>query len=73
MSDLISQKLGGRGWLKDLDQLQKLRAFVDDEAFQRQWMEIKVHNKARFNVSIYEPISSNKPCSGFDDVVDPVG
>ena len=45
LSDLITQKLGGTQWLKDLSQLSKLKAYAGDAAFQKDWMETKLKNK----------------------------
>jgi starch phosphorylase len=41
---LISAKLG-HGWVTDLDQLEGLKAHLDDTAFADQWMAVKKHNK----------------------------
>ncbi|KAJ3057511.1 Non-essential glycogen phosphorylase [Rhizophlyctis rosea] len=47
LSDLITQKLGGTQWLKDLSQLSKIKAYATDAAFQKAWMETKHKNKVR--------------------------
>ncbi|KAJ1336513.1 hypothetical protein BSLG_007297 [Batrachochytrium salamandrivorans] len=47
LSDLISEKLSGDGWLSDLNLLSKLSSFSDDLSFQNRWMEIKRINKVR--------------------------
>ncbi|KAI1468706.1 glycosyltransferase family 35 protein [Daldinia caldariorum] len=47
LSDLISSKIGGYGFLKDLTLLNKLEAFVDDKEFRKEWAEIKYANKVR--------------------------
>ncbi|MCJ1448055.1 MAG: Non-essential glycogen phosphorylase [Stictis urceolatum] len=47
LSELIASKLGGYDFLKDLTQLNKLEAFVDDAAFKKEWQEIKYANKVR--------------------------
>ncbi len=46
LSTLISDKIGD-GWVTDLDQLDRLRAFADDSDFQEQWQQIKHQNKQR--------------------------
>ncbi len=46
LSALISEKLGGEGWLRDLDQLAGLEAFVDDAEFRSAWRAVKQQNKA---------------------------
>ncbi|KAI8925852.1 glycosyl transferase [Entophlyctis helioformis] len=47
LSDLITEKLGGDRWLRELDSLSELKAFADDREFQKRWMAIKRTNKAR--------------------------
>ncbi|KAJ3376341.1 Non-essential glycogen phosphorylase, partial [Entophlyctis sp. JEL0112] len=47
LSSLIADKLGSELFLKDLSELQKLKAFASDPVFQKQWMEIKHINKIR--------------------------
>ncbi len=44
LADLINQKIG-QEWLKDLSQLKKLEAFVEDKEFRKQWRAIKQENK----------------------------
>ena len=44
LSDLITSKIGDR-WVKDLTELRKLEAFVDDPEFQATWRTIKQDNK----------------------------
>ncbi len=46
LAALITQKLGGTAWVRDLDLLQKLGKFAGDAAFQREFMAIKRANKA---------------------------
>jgi starch phosphorylase len=44
LSKLITSKIGDR-WIKKLDELQQLEAFVDDPGFQLEWRRIKQHSK----------------------------
>lgn len=45
LSNLITEKIG-QGWVKDLDELRKIEAFVDDPQFRAQWRQIKYENKS---------------------------
>jgi starch phosphorylase len=47
LSELIASKCGGLGFLKDLNELNRLEAFVDDKEFKKEWAEIKYANKVR--------------------------
>ncbi|KAK5112380.1 hypothetical protein LTR62_004343 [Meristemomyces frigidus] len=47
LSELIAAKLGGYDFLKDLNLLSKLEAFVDDKEFRKEFQEIKYANKVR--------------------------
>ncbi|PSB68114.1 glycogen phosphorylase [filamentous cyanobacterium CCP1] len=47
LSELITEKIGD-GWLKNLDELQKLEAFVDDPQFRARWRQIKHDRKYSF-------------------------
>ena len=44
LADLICEKIG-KGWVTDLDELQKLIPYVDDADFRNRFMEIKRDNK----------------------------
>jgi len=44
LSQLITQKIGS-DWITKLDELKKLEQFIHDEAFLREWEEIKLENK----------------------------
>lgn len=44
LANLISSKIG-TDWLKDLQQMRKLEAFIDDSQFCQSWQEIKQQNK----------------------------
>jgi starch phosphorylase len=46
LSGLITERIG-KGWLTDLDQLQKLREYAEDDEFQRQFRAVKHANKER--------------------------
>ncbi|WP_416673998.1 glycogen/starch/alpha-glucan phosphorylase [Egbenema bharatensis] len=47
LAELITEKIGDR-WLKDLDELRKLEAFVDDPQFRARWRQIKHDRKFSF-------------------------
>ncbi len=44
LADLICEKIG-KGWVKDLDELQKLLPYAEDADFRRRFMDIKKENK----------------------------
>jgi len=46
LTKLISDKIGCN-WPRDLDALQELNAFMDDQEFQKEFMAIKLRNKER--------------------------
>jgi starch phosphorylase len=45
LSALISEGLGGDGWLRDLDLLAGLEPLADDPAFRQRWRAVKRQNK----------------------------
>lgn len=45
LSNLITEKIGD-GWIKNLDELRKIEAFVDDPEFRARWRQIKHDRKA---------------------------
>jgi starch phosphorylase len=46
LARLITEKIGD-GWVKNLDELRGLEAYVDREDFQRDWQAVKHQNKRR--------------------------
>jgi len=53
LSGLISSKIGD-GWITDLDQLNRLRQYADDTAFQQLWGEVKQANKRHLAEYIFK-------------------
>lgn len=47
LSELIASKCDGHGFLKDLNQINKLELCLEDKAFRKEWQEIKYANKVR--------------------------
>lgn len=47
LAELITEKVGDDSWLKNLDQLEKLKSFADDSQFRDRWRQIKLDNKRR--------------------------
>ena len=47
LSSLASQKIGD-SWIKHLDDLRKLEAYVEDPGFRSEWQDIKLANKQDF-------------------------
>ncbi|BFU45209.1 glycogen/starch/alpha-glucan phosphorylase [Krasilnikovia sp. MM14-A1004] len=45
LAALISDRLGGDGWLTDLEQLRELAPLADDPEFQQRWRAVKRDNK----------------------------
>jgi starch phosphorylase len=53
LADLFSEKVG-KGWLKDLDKLRQLEAYVDDREFAERWRHIKKANKQKLAEHIWK-------------------
>ncbi len=53
LSELITSKIGD-GWITNLNELDKLTPFADDEEFQNRWMKIKLDNKIFFKEYILD-------------------
>ncbi len=53
LTKLISDKIGCQ-WPRDLDSLKQLEAYMDDEGFQKEFMDIKFRNKERLARIILE-------------------
>ncbi|AFY91888.1 glycogen/starch/alpha-glucan phosphorylase [Chamaesiphon minutus] len=66
LTDLISSKIGN-GWIKHLDELKKLEAYVDDIEFQQEWQDIKYNLKRDLANQIVKDYGINvDPHSLFD-------
>ncbi len=50
LTNLINRKIGD-GWIKHLDELKKLEAFVDDPEFRKEWRQIK--HEIKQDLAIY--------------------
>ncbi|MGB3403839.1 MAG: glycogen/starch/alpha-glucan phosphorylase [Microcoleaceae cyanobacterium] len=46
LSDLFTSKVGD-GWLKDMDKLRQLEAYLDDAEFCQKWNQVKLTNKRK--------------------------
>ncbi len=46
MTRLIESKIGS-DWVRDLSQIEKLKSFVDDQAFTKAWFDVKRNNKKK--------------------------
>jgi starch phosphorylase len=66
LARLINERIG-KGWLTDLDQLQKLREYADDAGFQQQFRAVKQANKERLAGLIRQHLGIEvDPASLFD-------
>ena len=66
LSRLITKKIG-RGWVRNLEELKQLEAFVDDRAFREEWREVKLENKRKLARLILERTGIEvDPASLFD-------
>ncbi len=66
LAGLITERIG-KGWVTDLDQLKKLRDFVDDAGFQQQFRAVKQANKQYLAALIHKQMGINvDPDSLFD-------
>jgi len=45
LSSLVTARLGGDGWLRDLDRLRELEGLTHDQAFLTHWADVKRFNK----------------------------
>jgi starch phosphorylase len=67
LKDLISETIGDE-WITDLEQLQGLLPFADDEAFRRRWREVKLQNKARLAALVKADCDVEFPVDALFDV-----
>ncbi len=66
LANLISSRIGD-SWIKHLEDLKKLEAFVDDSEFRTEWRQVKLDNKRTLAATIQERTSIPvNPDSMFD-------
>ncbi|XP_077361873.1 glycogen phosphorylase, muscle form [Festucalex cinctus] len=66
LAEVIAERIG-EDFIRDLDQLQRLRKFVNDEAFIRDVAKVKQENKLKFSVHLEEHYKVKiNPSSMFD-------
>lgn len=68
LSDLISEQLGENEWISDLDRIEPLENFADDEEFVEKWRTIKRDNKIRLAAKIKETTGYTVPVDALYDV-----
>ena len=54
LRDLISSKLGGDEWIREMEMLKKLGQYAEDAEFQEKWRDVKLNNKKRLAKLIEE-------------------
>ena len=54
LRDLISSKLGGDAWIRELESLRGLNEYAENAEFQKQWRAIKLKNKKKLAKLIEE-------------------
>ncbi len=67
LGKLITSKIGDR-WVTELDELEKLRKFVDDAEFQADWRRAKLANKVRLARKLEQKTGISVPTSMMFDV-----
>ena len=67
LSKLITAKIGS-AWVTELDRLQQLAAYADDEDFQGEWQAIKHANKTRLAKDIEEKTGLHVPATMLFDI-----
>ena len=67
LSRLITERIG-KGWLTDLDQLQKLRGFVDDAEFRQQFRAVKQANKQHLAGLIHKQLGIEVDATSLFDI-----
>ncbi len=66
LAKLITEKIGDQ-WVRNLDELRKIEAYVDDAEFQQRWRQIKLDRKRDLSVYIQNHYGlSVDPASLFD-------
>jgi starch phosphorylase len=67
LARLITDKIGS-GWITELEQLQKLAEFADDNEFQEEWRQVKLAKKLKLAGNIEEKTGLSVPTEMLFDV-----
>ena len=68
LRDLISSKLGGDSWIRELDMLHDLDKYAEDPEFQAQWRAIKLENKKKLAKLMEEKTGTGVGPNGLFDM-----
>lgn len=67
MSDLITDKIGN-DWIRNFDNISKIKNYIDDSQFTEKWFEVKKDNKQRLANLVNETCSINFDTDSLFDV-----
>lgn len=68
LSELITDTLGESEWISDLDRIEPLENFAEDEDFVEQWAKIKMDNKLKLAKKVKELMGVDIPTHALFDV-----
>jgi starch phosphorylase len=68
LSDFITETLGENEWISDLDRLEPLENFAEDDEFIEKWVEIKKNNKIKLAKKIKELLGIDIPTNALFDL-----
>jgi glycogen phosphorylase len=68
LSELITDTLGESEWISDLDRIEPLENFAEDEDFVEKWSEIKMDNKLKLARKVKELMGVDIPTHALFDV-----
>jgi starch phosphorylase len=66
LRDLINSAIGD-GWIADMKQLERLKAFADDSGFRAAWRDVRQHNKRRLAELVQQDCSVAFDCGAMFD------
>ncbi|KAJ5068697.1 glycogen phosphorylase [Anaeramoeba ignava] len=68
LAEAITKRLGTSDWITNLNLLEKLRNFADDQEFQTQFAQIKMENKKRLREYIKKTMNIKIPINALYDI-----
>jgi len=68
LSALITESLGDSEWISELERVEYLENFAEDEDFVEKWIEIKKENKEKLSQKIEELLNIKIPINALYDV-----